>query len=530
MSGTIFQHGEDFVGGIIGYTFGTVRNCINNATLKAFDNMCVGGIAGSNVGLVENCINTGDLYSFEFAGGIVGQSAGTIKNCYAECTITGSRYLGGVASYSENASYGSEIVNCGFNGEIVVEDTPVTKVGAIVGFGEKSNTSITDSFGVADIYFKDITDTSCVLPFGANIDNVVNNCYSYSHIYTSSDEFEYRKLIGNDFSNFAVHKNINGGFPFPKSLFAVGQFIESDAFSTLLDNDFDRIKTDLVITREGDARYIELGIYPQTYVGKSQNENNSLIFDNGAYLPSYAQEKKINRDTVTHSAYKRQNSWKDPTSGLQIVSGGSNNSYEFEDGTIIKNGASSYGEYWFKMEPIKWKILNWKDAMLGADLIVISDKVLSSSIAWCKTSTLDADWSSDTSDCSIRPWLNNHFYQDAFTDAERALIKTTRVQCNDVYSNTADKPTLTVQDKIWFMSKDEVERYLPNLEQRAVQPTDYALFSGCVINSNRNCDWWTRTALATDVKTVVVTADGQVNNVGIGTKTIGVRPVMTIII
>ena len=237
LSGKIYQSGEDFVGGIIGYSYGKIINCTNNAALYN-NNRVVGGIAGSNIGTIENCVNAGDIYcARDFVGGIVGQNVGLIKNCYAECNITAASYIGGIASYSaSNDKKATNIIeNSGFNGVITVEGESPTGVGSMVGYGHKSDTTCTvkNCFGVVDIYLKDTTNRSFLFSFGACTDNVIENCYSYSHVYTTDGEFDYRKYKGDNFDGFAYDQHINGGYPFPRSLFAVGQFIESDTLNYL---------------------------------------------------------------------------------------------------------------------------------------------------------------------------------------------------------------------------------------------------------------------------------------------------------
>lgn len=70
---------------------------------------------------------------------------------------------------------------------------------------------------------------------------MLNNCYSYTHVYAKNETKEYRKYVGNDFSEMAYNKNINGGYPFPKSLFSIGQYIENNVLNYLQDYGFDNI-------------------------------------------------------------------------------------------------------------------------------------------------------------------------------------------------------------------------------------------------------------------------------------------------
>ncbi|MCR5421159.1 MAG: hypothetical protein K6E98_09140 [Lachnospiraceae bacterium] len=63
------------IGGICGYSQGTIISCTNNATVgyKHFG-YNIGGIAGRQNGYIEMCINQGNIYGRKDVGGIVGQA------------------------------------------------------------------------------------------------------------------------------------------------------------------------------------------------------------------------------------------------------------------------------------------------------------------------------------------------------------------------------------------------------------------------------------------------------------------------
>lgn len=122
---------ENYVGGIAGYSNGTVRNChvYGNISAEASDIFC-GGIAGGNNGVIEgcsadiiidskfsaggiagdndykiiNCIAYGSITSYyRYAGGIVGNNGGTVESCYAGASVASSNYYaGGIAGYNES--------------------------------------------------------------------------------------------------------------------------------------------------------------------------------------------------------------------------------------------------------------------------------------------------------------------------------------------------------------------------------------------------------------------------------------------
>lgn len=98
---------DNNIGGIAGYTAGTIKNCGNEGKVSGLSN--VGGIAGLNnstaTAVISDCYNTGDISGSgaQGIGGILGSSAddaaAQIKNCYNTGSITvtsATKYIGGI--------------------------------------------------------------------------------------------------------------------------------------------------------------------------------------------------------------------------------------------------------------------------------------------------------------------------------------------------------------------------------------------------------------------------------------------------
>lgn len=118
-----------FVGGITGYSSGTVKNSANEADLIAIGAfLYVGGVVADNSGEITVCNNIGDVnakYLFDakhtenrylhyvYIAGIAGRSAGNISVSYntgnicAEGTGTATEYTAGIAGYLS-----ASVVNC----------------------------------------------------------------------------------------------------------------------------------------------------------------------------------------------------------------------------------------------------------------------------------------------------------------------------------------------------------------------------------------------------------------------------------
>ena len=134
--------GSESVGGVVGYSSGTVTNCYNTgAVTGSSSSYYIGGVVGYSSGTVTNCYNTGNITGTSAVGGIVGYNYyGTVTNCYNIGDVTGSSYVGSIAG--DGYGYGNYTNNYyltgtaagGLNGR---DDDGITAIGAS-GFAEES--------------------------------------------------------------------------------------------------------------------------------------------------------------------------------------------------------------------------------------------------------------------------------------------------------------------------------------------------------------------------------------------------------
>ena len=89
--------------GLFGSITGTVKKLgLVNANVKGLDN--VGGIAGYSAGTITDCYVTGKISGNDNVGGIAGYSEGDIERCYATCAVSGNDNVGGIAGYLDGGS------------------------------------------------------------------------------------------------------------------------------------------------------------------------------------------------------------------------------------------------------------------------------------------------------------------------------------------------------------------------------------------------------------------------------------------
>lgn len=132
-----FVSGVSYVGGIVGFSSGSIINCYNYCQVNGTS--IVGGIAGGQEGAnFYNCGNYGEINaSGEVVGGIIGESTfGMIVNCFNRGKITGSGYVGGVAG--QHTEYGVTVENC-YNAGLVYGAGINT--GGLIGSSKSSTTT-----------------------------------------------------------------------------------------------------------------------------------------------------------------------------------------------------------------------------------------------------------------------------------------------------------------------------------------------------------------------------------------------------
>ena len=132
-----------------------------------------------------------------------------------------------------------------------------------------------------------------------------------------------------------------------------------------------------------------------------------------------------------------------------------NNEYTFSTDETVLDGTV----YYFKVEPIKWRILSEGNG----NALILCESIIANKqyyyIDWDKR-TIDGVtvYPNNYEHSDIRAWLNDEFYNNAFSELQRALIQTTEVD-NSVYSTGYDTNPYVcdnTNDKIFLPSYREM--------------------------------------------------------------------------
>ena len=140
----------------------------------------------------------------------------------------------------------------------------------------------------------------------------------------------------------------------------------------------------------------EFGYYPQTHVADEETitKLNALTRKNLRGFYELDGDYYMQRTAAIY--YDSHQPWE--------------SSFWFDDDTHIIDGKT----YWFKVEPILWKVVEESDG----EICLFTDKILDTGIPF---SAVDNNWATS----SIREWLNGEFVERAFGSLPDCVLKTT---------------------------------------------------------------------------------------------------------
>ena len=192
-------------------------------------------------------------------------------------------------------------------------------------------------------------------------------------------------------------------------------------------NEGSETTTEQVYTRSGN--YIYFGEYPQTI--KASDVTMGDVADEDGYYRGSDGERYA-----------------------KVVADPYDGNYKFSDNSGVIDGNT----YYFKVEPIRWRILSESDgnAFILCDSIIANHYYHHTSLS----TTIDGQkvYANNYKYSDIRAWLNDEFYKTAFGELQQALIQTTEVD-NSVYSTGYSSNLYACEntfDKVFLLSFSEV--------------------------------------------------------------------------
>ena len=280
------------------------------------------------------------------------------------------------------------------------------------------------------------------------------------------------------------------------SLYVFNEQVNGDKHTDYASDLIEVVKADAVKAADlqtGDT--FEMGMYPQTQVTDDATITALNAIDCTMTNYGYMQNSKADNHTfdavdMTYAdiAYNGQAYRKVTINEYRpyftVLPSSSSNTYQADNGYVTGN------TYYFKWEPIVWQVL----ARESDGVYVMSQSLLDSPSYhnYLEFSTWETS--------SLRTWLNEGFYNGAFSEGERSKL----ISCT--LSNVCDNP-LSIDDggndttdKLWVLSfSDSIDsaygfqdRYYSDPAKEAAG-TDYAKSQGLSADPSNGCSiWWLR--------------------------------------
>ena len=248
-------------------------------------------------------------------------------------------------------------------------------------------------------------------------------------------------------------------------------------------------------------KFFEMGSWPQTEVTDpnllfhlnemdSNRKNNPYWFRDDKIIYDSSFGLHVERKIYYHDYVFNKERYR------RIIIGNSEQFY-FTDNV---NGYHEDESYWFKWEPIKWKIVSKSDKFVYAiSCLILDSKPFN-------RENVKTEWNTST----IKHWLENDFFDNAFFEEEKNII-------NSIYLESATN----IETLFWS----------GDLRDPRVKGTDYAKSQGLSINLNNGfSNWWAPEPSIWTSKKAHYICDEKIKSksCSVDNITLGVRPTISI--
>ena len=166
------------------------------------------------------------------------------------------------------------------------------------------------------------------------------------------------------------------------------------------------------------------------------------------------------------------------------------------------NGYTPNNVYYFKYEPLKWRVLDPSTGLVLCESIIDSQAYSNTIYKYGTDENGTAYWNdaehthyaNDYATSSIRAWLNDDFYNTAFSSSQKASILTSELD-NKAYSTSySEYDSETTYDKVFLLSWSEMQNtaygfptHTDSSSARQAKGTDYAKCQGLEVDSSNEC-------------------------------------------
>ncbi len=298
-------------------------------------------------------------------------------------------------------------------------------------------------------------------------------------------------------------------------------------------------KSNLYSVEDG---YIFFGTYPQsqvtdkTVIGKLTDQAGSLPDDNNAagwtsygyYMNGEVANYMWYTDLILDNEKYRGVYFTSYRGKATDVGSSANNSYQDDNGYILST------VYWFKYEPIKWRILSESngEALILCEMIIDSQAYSAQGDYYVIVND-NKVYANNYMHSDIRTFLNDDFYNTAFSSLQKELILLTSVDNSERSTNPDNDATYfndganqyaceNTNDFVFLLSEQEIttstygfSTSLGSTDIRIKQTTAYTQCQGAFVATGDfegNGVWWLRSAYYVgDHNVLCVNVEGDVS-------------------
>lgn len=168
-------------------------------------------------------------------------------------------------------------------------------------------------------------------------------------------------------------------------------------------------------------------------------------------------------------------------------------------------------------DKIEWRILKKQND----SILLISKYCLECAVF---NESENTNWANS----SIREWLNNEFFNEAFSDLENSVILSTEIDNQNISTHAVDNGANTV-DQVYLLTVQDAKTYFTTDLDRAAAPTAHALSNGIKAVNGRS-SWWLRSMGSSNSVAAYTFLNGKIGEDGdiVNSRNMGVRPVIRI--
>ncbi|MBR4728476.1 MAG: InlB B-repeat-containing protein [Clostridia bacterium] len=273
---------------------------------------------------------------------------------------------------------------------------------------------------------------------------------------------------------------------------------------------------------------IEYGTYPQTRIADTVTvpklENVQKDWKSLGYYSAGSKDSDGKNDgTMTAKSYWQYCDFfygTDKYRAIRFTAFRPENTNRYADASstygtsyVNKHGYKANIVYYFKFEPIKWKVLDPSTGLVFSQMLLdaqpMQNVLYYVSKNYSYTATDKAHYGNDYAFSSIHTWLQEDFMNTAFTSAQKSNVKSTALtgSAASLYSQAA------VSAKVFLLSSSDVKNTAYGFggnnnsdTSRTRKGTDYAASQGLYYDDQPSA-WWLRSvnAKANDGTTIYTT-------------------------